>query len=116
MEKPAVSLEQLEQACLLVRRIVLALFVCAPLLLVGCAFVPNYPSLLPGLGNGEALMALVVLGVFVYGKRCAGRIGRLLGEPHVSMMMSPYIVATVALRMGYRGGVFSRLRKVEARR
>ena len=114
-EKKAVSLEQLEQACVLVRRILLTIWLVAPLVLVCCLMVPNYPSLLPGLGNGEALAVIALFGALIYAKRCAGRIGRLLDEPYVGVMMSPYIVGTVALRMGYRGGVFSKLRKVEPR-
>ena len=42
-------------------------------------------------------------------------LGRLLDERYLSMMLASYAVATVAFRMGYRGGLLTKLRKIEPR-
>lgn len=112
--KKIVPIEHLEQAYVLLRRLLLCLFVVAPMLLIGCIFVPN-PLLFPGLGVAEALAGAILIAAIIYAKRCTGQIGRLLDERYVSMMMAPYIVGMVALGMGYRGGLLTKLRKIEPR-
>jgi len=109
-----VPLEHLEQAYVLLRRLLLSLWVVAPLLLFGCIFVPN-PPLFPGLGVAEALAGVILIAAVIYAKRCAGQIGRLLDERYLSMMLASYAVAMVAFRMGYRGGLLTKLRKIEPR-
>ena len=123
---PPISVETLGFAYRLTRRFLFALCltILAPL---GCLVLLNYapvaplfhyrpaPELVPAMDLGAILFGVLVIGFVLYATRYAWQVGYLLGARYVSIEMAPYYIAMPALRAGYRGGLFTRLRKIHPR-
>ncbi|WP_445657154.1 hypothetical protein [Achromobacter sp. NCFB-sbj8-Ac1-l] len=121
-DRPPVAAETLKLCYRMTRRLLL-MFLLILVVIFGVLYATRFAPLpalfsyqwLPGLDVGGTLLGAAVLGVILYGKWYARRVGNLLGEPYVSMTMALYHIGMAALRSGYRGGLITPLRKRRAR-